>query len=81
MLGVVGIVKALGEVFKFAGTLTDAQQRRDRFELLLDKQQLKALQAAETIMHGIDSMLAGVITEKQFKRIFKRHRKRFFDND
>ena len=81
MLGIVGMVKAIGEVFKFAGTLTDAQQRRDRFELLLDKQKLQALQSAETIIHAMDSYLVGVLTKKQFNYIFKKHRKIFFKND
>lgn len=81
MLGIVGAIKAIGEVFKFAGTLTDAQQRRDRYELLLDKKVQKALNAGETIIHGLDSFLAGTITEKQLRYIFRKHRRIFFAND
>ena len=81
MLGIVGAIKAIGEVFKFAGTLTDAQQRRDRYELLLDKQAHKALNSAETIIHAIDSFFTGSITKRQFDYILKKHRKIFFAND
>jgi len=74
-------LKAIGEIFKFAGTLTDSKQRRERYELLLDKQSQKALNSAETIIHGVDSFLAGGITKKQFLYIFKKHKKVFFAND
>ena len=40
-------LKAVGEIFKFAGTLTDSTQRRERYELLLDKQVQKALNSGE----------------------------------
>ena len=76
-----GAIKAIGEIFHFGSTLTDSKQRRERYELLLDKKAHKALQAAETIIHGMDSYLNESISLKQFKVIFKRHRKIFFDND
>ena len=81
MLGILGAVKAIGEVFKFAGTLTDSTQRRERYELLLDKQAHKALNSGETIIHAVDSYLVENITKRQFLNIFKKHRKIFFDND
>ena len=59
-------------MFKFAGTLTDSKQRRDRYELLLDKKADKALQAAETIIHGCDSFLNGSISKKQFDARLRR---------
>ena len=62
-------------------TFLDPLKRREAFELVLDKQAKKALQAAETIIHGMDSYLAEQISLKQFKYIFRKHRRRFFDND
>ena len=76
-----GLFKMIGEVAGFAKTLSSSEQRRERYELLLDKKAKKALEAAETLIHGMDSFLAETITLKQFKRIFKVHRRRFFDND
>lgn len=72
---------AIKEIFKFSGTLTDAKQRRDRYELLLDKQARKALNAGETIIHGVDALLTESISKKQFLVIFKKHKKIFFAND
>ena len=40
-------LKAVGEVFGFARTLTDSKQRRERFELRLDQKAKKALNAGE----------------------------------
>jgi len=77
----IGIFSAIGEVFGFAKTLTSSKQRRERYELLLDKKAKKALQAAETIIHGMDSFFSESISKKQLKIIFRKHRKRFFDND
>jgi hypothetical protein len=81
MLGLIGVIKAIGEVFKFAGTLTDSAQRRERYELLLDKQAHKALNSAETIIHSMDSYLAETISLRQFKYIFNKHKRIFFKND
>ena len=81
MFGIVEIFKAVGEVFKFAGTLTDADQRRERYELLLDKKAYKALNSAELIIHAVDSLNSGSISKKQFMYIFTKHRKIFFAND
>jgi len=80
-MSITGAIKGVGEIFKFAGTLTDSKQRRERYELLLDKQSQKALNSAETIIHGVDSFLAGGITKRQFLYIFKKHKKVFFAND
>ena len=76
-----GIFSAIGEVFGFAKTLTSSKQRRERYELLLDKKVKKALDSAESIIFGIDSYLNKSITLKQFKYIMKKHRGKFFDNN
>ena len=75
------LLLAVKEIFKFSGTLTDSKQRRDRYELLLDKQSKKALNSAETIIHGVNSYLDENISKKQFLVIFKKHKKIFFAND
>ena len=81
MFGLMEIFRAIGEIFKFAGTLTDSTQRRERYELLLDKKAHKALQSAETIIHAVDSWLVGNISKKQFRYIFNKHKRIFFLND
>ena len=72
---------AIKEIFKFSGTLTDSKQRRDRYELLLDKQAQKAMNSGESIIHGVDSFLNENISKKQFLVLFKKHKKIFFAND
>jgi len=75
------ILGAIREIFRFSTTLTSSTQRRERYELLLDKKANKALESGETIIHAIDSFLNESISLKQFKVIFKKHRKIFFQND
>lgn len=76
-----GLFKMIGEVAAVIRVSMDSTHRRERYELVLDKKAKKALDSAETIIHGMDSFLNASISEKQFRTIFKKHRRRFFAND
>jgi len=75
------IFGAIKEVFGFASTLANAEQRRERYELKLDQKAKKALEAGERFILSYDSFKAGVITERQWKILYRKYKRRFFDND
>ena len=77
----IGIFGAIKEVFGFASTLTNAKQRRERYELMLDKKASKAIEAGEKFILGYDSFMAGNVTKKQWKYLYRKYRKIFFENN
>jgi hypothetical protein len=72
---------ALKELLQLINTISDPDKKKKAWELVLEKRAYKALEAAETIMHGVDSFLNKSISEKQFKKIYRKHRSVFFAND
>ena len=61
--------------------LTDADQKEKRYELKQEKQEDKAIDAAEKMFHGLGSFFNDKISKKQLRYLNKKYRKIFFDNN
>ena len=81
LTAVMGFLRGIGEVFRFANTLTDPAKRREAYELKLDKMAKKALEYGEKEFFLVDEFLAKQISEARLRDFHKRYRRIFFKND
>lgn len=81
-----------GEVMKLVNTLTDPDERRKSYELMLDKNAKKALEYAEEGYHLTDTFVNALLLKledpkkaeillKIYLRKYNRNRRRFFKHD
>ena len=80
-MSIFGFLPVIAEALKLVNNLNDPVKRKEAYTLLLAKRAAKALDAGQHFILSYDSFKAGNISEKMWKYLQKKYKKRFFDND